>query len=162
MPSNMAVDADVLSAGVRQPTVRRSLLRYIGGSSPRLRFSAASLPALLPSRALRRAGWRAERATLTPRTAVGSDRAGEQWHSRMLRPETQMFAAAVATAARLAQSEPLRVLPGSSFERRGEPQSVDAAPRGGQKAPYNRSIDTDAQRRPRAARAPVGRRSSLR
>jgi hypothetical protein len=31
--SNMAVDADVLSAGFRQPTVRRSLLRYAAGRS---------------------------------------------------------------------------------------------------------------------------------
>jgi hypothetical protein len=133
---NMAIDTDVLSAGFRQPTVRRSFLRYtdaicavplastVEGPAPRLRCCSGA------------AGVRAVCVALGPGTTARFGLVRNQRPSSASRPDrAAMKKCAISSTRECSSSQAARGPVGSK---------LSVAPRGLQKASrYNRSIDTD-------------------
>jgi hypothetical protein len=153
MSPNLAIDTDVLSAGFRQPTVRRSFLRYTDAICSVPLDSAFASPAPhLPSRR-RAVGVRAACARQVPRTTAGFGRARDRRQSCTPRPtRTAMMKGAISSTR---ECRPSQARCGSV----GGKWSV--APRGLQKGPlYNKAVDTDVLSA--GFRQPTVRRSLLR
>ena len=174
MRPNLAVDTDaqLRTLPAVAPVGRRSLLRYSGGSRPLPPYGICGPRTPRPSRAGRSALTCRLRPVAEPRTAAAFLSVREHGDSLALRPErAEAPSSAVAGAARFepsagsCESEGRRSRPpqAQSVVGRCGPREIERRGQGVRQEPrHNEAVDSDAQLRTRALRAPVGRRSPLR